>query len=58
MTSDPLVHALCVVSRVIELGKRSHPSDDWLQKPIQFHVERAERHLEMLREGLSIANGA
>jgi len=39
------------VARVMREGAVKHPDNDWLRRPHDYHLSRAEEHLRLLREG-------
>ena len=43
-------NALRIVTEVMQRGKRTH-SGDWLALPANFHLARAQRHLDLLAAG-------
>jgi len=43
--------ALETIASVMRDGAATHPSNDWAQWPPEYHLHRAERHLQLLRDG-------
>jgi hypothetical protein len=43
--------ALAVIAEVMRDGVASHPDNDWLVRPFEYHVNRAQEHLRLLAEG-------
>jgi hypothetical protein len=48
---EPFAKALKVVTDVMRDGAASHPDNDWIGLPPEYHIGRAEEHLRLLREG-------
>ena len=46
---DPFVHAIGVVAQVMEVGLISHPTNDWIDHPVEHHLEHLEAHLRAYR---------
>jgi hypothetical protein len=47
----PFVHILANISKVVEAGMGTHPHNDWIRRPLEHHLQRAQRHLRLLRDG-------
>ncbi len=41
-------HALEVIAEVMRQGARTHPDNDWIARPFEYHIARAEDHLRLL----------
>lgn len=48
---EPFAKALEAIARVMRDGAVSHPDNDWIRRSPEYHIERAEEHLRLLREG-------
>ena len=48
---EPFDQALEVIAGVMRNGVAKHPDNEWTQRGIEYHLERAEEHLRLLREG-------
>jgi hypothetical protein len=47
----PFTQALEVIAQVMRDGVATHPDNEWLRRSVQYHLGRAEAHLQLLREG-------
>jgi hypothetical protein len=43
--------AMQIVCQVMRDGDRTHSEGQWKAFPAEYHIARAERHLEQLRQG-------
>ena len=48
---QPFSEALEIIAEVMKHGAASHPDNDWLRRPPEYHIRRAEEHLRLLRDG-------
>ncbi len=48
---NPFEKAFQLIADVMRAGATTHPENDWLTRDPEYHVERAELHLQLLREG-------
>jgi hypothetical protein len=51
ITMEPFTAALDVVTSIMRDGAASHPDNDWIGRTPEYHIDRAEEHLRLLREG-------
>jgi hypothetical protein len=47
---EPFTQALEVVTGIMRDGAASHPDNEWIGRTPEYHVNRAEDHLRLLRE--------
>jgi Domain of unknown function (DUF5664) len=47
----PFAEAMEIVAEVMKHGAASHPDNDWLKRPPEYHIQRAQEHLQLWREG-------
>jgi hypothetical protein len=48
---EPFTKALEVVARVMRDGATTHPDDEWVGRSPEYHLGRAEEHLQRWRDG-------
>ena len=48
---DLFTQALEVIGQVMRDGVATHPDNDWVRWPPDYHLARAEQHLRLLRDG-------
>jgi hypothetical protein len=48
---EPFKHALEVIAGVMRNGVAPHPDNEWLRWPADYHLPRAEQHLQRLHDG-------
>ena len=48
---EPFKHALEVIAGVMRDGVAKHPDNEWVRRPVEYHLGRAEEHLRLLRDG-------
>ena len=48
---DSFDQALQVIAGVMRDGVAKHPDNEWVRRTIEYHVGRAEEHLQLLRDG-------
>jgi hypothetical protein len=48
---EPFAEAMEIVAEVMRHGAASHPDNDWLKRPPEYHIQRAQEHLQLRREG-------
>ena len=48
---EPFDQALEVIAGVMRNGIARHPDNEWARRALNYHLERAEEHLRLLREG-------
>ena len=48
---EPFKHALEVIAGVMRDGVATHPDNEWVRRPVDYHLGRAEEHLRLLHEG-------
>jgi hypothetical protein len=48
---EPFTKALAVIAAVMRDGAASHPDNDGVHRSVEYHLDRAEQHLRLLREG-------
>jgi hypothetical protein len=48
---EPFKHALEVIAGVMHDGVAKHPDNEWVRRPVEYHLGRAEEHLRLLRDG-------
>jgi hypothetical protein len=48
---EPFTKALETIAQVMRDGAATHPENDWLRWPVDYHLARAEQHLRLLRDG-------
>ena len=48
---DSFDRALQVIASVMRNGVVKHPDNEWIRRSIEYHIDRAEEHLRLLREG-------
>jgi hypothetical protein len=46
-----LYFALLAIGQVMHDGARTHPFDDWNDRPVDYHIGRAVRHIRLYNEG-------
>lgn len=48
---EPFTKALELVARARRDGAATHPDNDWVRRSPEYHLDRAEEHLRLLRDG-------
>ncbi len=48
---EPFTKALEAIAGIMRDGAASHPDNDWIERPPEYHISRAEEHLRWLSEG-------
>jgi hypothetical protein len=48
---EPFTEAMEVVGEVMRHGAASHPDNDRLMRPPEYHIRRAQEHLRLWHEG-------
>ena len=48
---EPFTKALEVVARVMRDGAATHPDNDSVRRSLEYHLDRAEEHLRLWRDG-------
>ncbi len=48
---EPFAKALEVITEVMRQGMVTHPGNDWTRRTPAYHIARAKRHLQFLRDG-------
>jgi len=48
---DVFTQALEVIAQVMRDGVATHPDNEWVRWPADYHLARAEQHLRRLRDG-------
>jgi hypothetical protein len=48
---EPFTKALKVIALVMQDGVATHPDNDWIHSPVEYHLSRAEEHLRLLHDG-------
>jgi hypothetical protein len=48
---EPFTKALKTIAGVMRDGAATHPDKEWVRRSVEYHVARAEAHLQMLRDG-------
>jgi hypothetical protein len=48
---ERFIEAFKVITRVMREGVATHPHNDWLEWPPEYHMHRAEEHLRLFNEG-------
>jgi hypothetical protein len=48
---EPFSKALEAVAGVMRDGAATHPDNDWVRRPPEYHIGRVEEHLRLWREG-------
>ena len=48
---EPFTKALETIAQVMHDGVASHPDNDWVQRPVEYHLGRVEEHLRLFHDG-------
>jgi hypothetical protein len=51
LNTEAFTKALEGIARVVQAGLVTHRDNEWTQRTIDYHVGRAEEHLQLLRNG-------
>lgn len=51
MEPQVFAEALEIVAEVMRHGAASHPDNDWLTRPPEYHIWRAQEHMRLWRDG-------
>jgi hypothetical protein len=56
MEAQPFSEALETIAEVMKHGAASHPDNDWLRRTPEYHIQRAQEHLRLWRDGDQLQN--
>ena len=48
---EAFTEAMEVVADVMRHGAASHPDNEWLKRPVEYHITRAMEHLRLWQDG-------
>jgi hypothetical protein len=48
---QPFDQALQVIAGIMRDGVAKHSDNEWVRRSVEYHIGRAEEHLQLLRDG-------
>lgn len=51
MSTDPFLHAVAIIGKVLARGAATHEEGEWMHRPVLYHLQHVETHLRAYQNG-------